>query len=246
MWGVLANVNEGNADRLQGSLDFVLQEAIKPIPLGHSKWKGLWTQDIDLIGNPKNNSFGKGNQLSGFRFSNWGNGRLKKSSLPCILVIALNCILTVGIQWEVTASAILSLLKYKKNFQASHPLADLDNRIQLGRDSIKNLLSTYHSVPSSILGGNSTAWSTKNNHSAPYPGGSDTGLGWNYMRYPHLASTVWAGLLLMHQTNPQDELIDRANPFLPVCPLLYQNLCSVLYPQILSVEFADPPRASFH
>lgn len=50
----------------------------------------------------------------------------------------------------------------------------------------------------------------------PYPGGSHTGIGWTYLRYPHAASTAWAGLLLMFQFQDSDYEVDaNANPFAP-------------------------------
>ena len=77
-------------------------------------------------------------------------------------------------------------------------------RIRAARDSIKHLLAVYRAVPASALGGNFAAY-VQNDHSSPYPGGSDTGIGWTYMRYPHAASTAWAGLLLLYQFDEDDE-----------------------------------------
>ena len=50
--------------------------------------------------------------------------------------------------------------------------------------SIRQLLQAYQAVPASVLGGNINAY-IKNDHAADYPGGSDTGIGWTYLRYPH-------------------------------------------------------------
>ena len=69
-------------------------------------------------------------------------------------------------------------------------------------------------VPASVLGGNIAAYQL-NNFSAEYPGGSDTGIGWTYLRYPHAASTAWAGLLLLYQFDEDDAIDENANPFAP-------------------------------
>ena len=50
--------------------------------------------------------------------------------------------------------------------------------------SIRQLLQAYQAVPASVLGGNINAY-IKNDHAADYPGGSDTGIGWTYLRYPN-------------------------------------------------------------
>ena len=105
----------------------------------------------------------------------------------------------------------------------------LPAKINAARDSIKHLLAVYGTarafvlstpppscrtaclctasrptillagaIPASVLGGNIAAY-RKNDHASAYPGGSDTGIGWTYLRYPHAASTAWAGLLLLYQ-----------------------------------------------
>merc|ERR1719198_1681688 len=90
----------------------------------------------------------------------------------------------------------------------------LRTKVNAARDSIKHLLAVYRSVPASVLGGNIAAY-LKNDHSSPYPGGSDTGIGWTYLRYPHAASTAWAGLLLSYQFDDADTPREDANPFAP-------------------------------
>jgi hypothetical protein len=85
-----------------------------------------------------------------------------------------------------------------------------------GRDSIKRLLSTYGAIPASLLGGNYEMWSQRHNasaHSSRYPGGSDSGLGWTYLRYPHVASTVWGALALMYQFDEDSPVNEMANPY---------------------------------
>ena len=80
--------------------------------------------------------------------------------------------------------------------------------------SIRQLLQAYQAVPASVLGGTINAY-IKNDHAADYPGGSDTGIGWTYLRYPHAASTAWAGLLLLYQFDEADAVREDANPFAP-------------------------------
>jgi len=47
---------------------------------------------------------------------------------------------------------------------------------------------------------------------AEHPGGSDTGVSWAYLRYPHLASTAWTGLLLLYQADDWQPVWEDANP----------------------------------
>jgi len=79
-------------------------------------------------------------------------------------------------------------------------------------DSLCRLLAMYGGVPASVLGGNMDAFRAKN-HTAPYPGGSDTGISYTYLRYNHVASTAWTGLLLLYQANPSEPIDEAANPF---------------------------------
>merc|ERR1740130_870154 len=80
-------------------------------------------------------------------------------------------------------------------------------KINQARDSLKGLLNVYGVVPASVLGGNIDAWH-RVRHQDPYPGGSDTGIGWTYLRYPHMASTVWSGFALMYQGADGDAIDD--------------------------------------
>lgn len=71
-------------------------------------------------------------------------------------------------------------------------------------------------MPASILGGNYDMWASRydaSTHSVTHPGGSDAGLGWTYLRYPHVASTVWAALALMYQFDEGGPTKDMANPY---------------------------------
>merc|ERR1719199_149225 len=91
---------------------------------------------------------------------------------------------------------------------------DIGTKMNAARDSIRHLLAVYGAVPASVLGGNLAAY-VRNDHAAAYPGGSDTGIGWTYLRYPHAASTAWAGLLLLYQFDEDEEIDENANPFAP-------------------------------
>ena len=151
--------------------------------------QGLWATDIDIIGNASGT--GRGAVLHGVRFTTRGN----------------------GIQWENTASAVMAMKHYQLHYDAGDKL-ELKTKINAARDSLKHLLSIYGSIPSSVLGGNIAAY-TNNNHTSQYPGGSDTGIGWTYLRYPHAASTAWAGLMLIYQFDDADSVREDANPFAP-------------------------------
>lgn len=47
----------------------------------------------------------------------------------------------------------------------------------------------YGAVPASVRGGNGDAYNAHNAY-APYPGGSDTGMGFSYLRMIHVASAL--------------------------------------------------------
>jgi len=89
---------------------------------------------------------------------------------------------------------------------------DVSSQIHEARESVKRLIQVYGTVPPSVLGGNINAWH-RGEHSHPYPGGSDTGLGWTYLRYPHVASVAWAGLLMLYQPADGAPIDDEGNPF---------------------------------
>ena len=121
-----------------------------------------------------------------------------------------------GAQWENSASAAMGLAHFGSLYpNASKELAAVvTRRLNASRAALRGLLAAYGFVPASILGGNINAW-IKNDHAAEYPGGSDTGIGWTYLRYPHVASSVWTGLLLLHQADDDETLDPHANPFAP-------------------------------
>jgi len=149
---------------------------------------GTWTTDVDRIGG--NGGEGVGDEYEGMRFANVGH----------------------GIQWEITASGIVAMARYK----SAHGDADLDLTRQIGaaRDSVKRLLRRYSAVPASVRGGAIQQWRFRR-PMADFPGGSDTGLGWTYLRYPHVASTVWTGLMLIQQDSEGAPIDPEGNPFAP-------------------------------
>ena len=125
--------------------------------------------------------------------------------------------------------------RYGEGKRSVPDATDVSERLTQARSSLRSLLNTYGCVPASILGGhpirrlephpvgdtplwncsltrcgmctggNIAAW-IKNDHAAPFPGGSDTGIGWTYLRYPHVAATAWTGLLLLYQFDEQVSL----------------------------------------
>jgi len=150
--------------------------------------EGTWTTDTERIGGPGGE--GVGEEYEGMRFANVG----------------------FGIQWEITASGIIAMARYK----SAHGDAglDLNRQINAARDSVKRLLRRYSAVPASVRGGNLQQWRFRHPE-ADHPGGSDTGLGWTYLRYPHVASTVWSGLMLIQQDQDGAPIDPEGNPFAP-------------------------------
>ena len=185
-WNLLAGADP-DPERKASSMAFAVQENSVAAP-----GQGMWATDTDLIGSAS--GVGRGAVLQGVRFTTWGN----------------------GIQWENTASAVIAMAYYLRHFNADDEAmrAILTDKINAARDSLKHLLAVYGSVPASVLGGNIAAY-TKNDRSSPYPGGSDTGIGWTYLRYPHAASTAWTGLMLLYQFEDDDAIREEANPFAP-------------------------------
>jgi len=144
---------------------------------------GMWETDVDYIGN---NGEQAGATYQGVKFAAAGN----------------------GIQWEVTSGAVLGMIE----FQRQGGSVDVTAKIHEARESIKRLIQVYRTVPPSVMGGNINAWH-QDNHDHPYPGGSDTGLGWTYLRYPHVASVSWAGLLMLYQPEDGAPIDNEGNPF---------------------------------
>jgi len=187
-WNILADADT-NVQQINSALRFALQTP----GLGknnHPNAHGLWVTDIDRVysGSEPHNP-----RLSGFRFSTAGNGA----------------------QWENTAGAIMAMAHYQSKYGAgSYP--GLDKYIEESRNSIKTLLTMYKGIPSSVLGGNYPAWQAWTAGQAldpKYPGGSDTGLGWPYLRYLATAPTAWAGLMLLYQADSSQPVDEESNPY---------------------------------
>lgn len=66
-------------------------------------------------------------------------------------------------------------------------IQQLRRRLEAARVSLRTVLKTYGAVPASVRGGNGEAYNAHNPYS-PYPGGSDTGMGFSYLRMIHIAS----------------------------------------------------------
>lgn len=157
-----------------------LEYVLKPAGEG-----GLLTEDVDLLGD--------GAHLLGVRFTTKGSGA----------------------QWENTASAVMGVGYYDSVYgDAGKAMLEVEQtpvmqHVDTMQSSLLHQVEKYGSVLASVRGGNYWAWATQGHDDPTYPGGSDTGIGWTYLRYPHLASTAWTGLMLL----------DR-NPFgLPPTPL---------------------------
>jgi hypothetical protein len=186
-WNILAGANKGRW-RVEDWVEFATR------PYTFNQWgfvtpDGLWDEDVDLIGGPSGANAGE--TMYGFRFSSHGD----------------------GIQWENTASGLMAMIKYNASFVMPDALrknvSDKIGRVSL---SLRRLLAAYGSVPASVLGGNMKAYQSGDRHRR-FPGGSDTGQGWNYMRYPHLAATAFTGLALLYKFDSEAPVDEGANPY---------------------------------
>jgi len=183
-WNILAD-----ADPTQSNIDSALNFALQspgPGQNGHLDETGLWVTDTDEYAPDGSNP-----KLSGVRFSTAGNGA----------------------QWENTAGAIMAMVHYLDTYgEGSMP--GLSDYIESARGSMKTLLKLYNGVPSSVLGGTYVAWQQfADGADVSPPGGSDTGLGWPYLRYTSTAPTAWAGLMLLHQFDKSSAVDENANPY---------------------------------
>jgi len=124
---------------------------------------------------------GDGTRLSGVRFTDRGRGA----------------------QWENTASAVMGLGFFDAVFGDKGADSISGEKLFSMRSSLLHQLEEYGSVLASVRGGNLEAYE-KHSQDPNYPGGSDTGIGWTYLRYPHMAATAWTGLMML-----------EANPFAP-------------------------------
>lgn len=195
-WNILADADP-TPERIVSALRYALKTP-GPGKDGHLDAFGLFVTDIDRVyaGSPSNPS------LSGFRFSSAGNGA----------------------QWENTAGAVMAMVHFQSKYgPGAYP--GLNTYIEAARNSLKQLLTMYGGVPSSVLGGNYPAWqawSSGQQVDPDYPGGSDTGLGWPYLRYTATAPTAWTGLMLLHQADTSQPVNEDANPYaIPAKPVPY-------------------------
>jgi len=200
-WNLLAEVDP-EPGRMAAALTFAL-ETPAPEAKGAAAGQGLWTKDDDIFAHQQD--------LQGTRFSTAGH----------------------GVQWENTASATMAMLHWLHHHGGRGPgePGTVLGRVKEARRSLLQLLRHYEGVPGSVRGGNEKAWSQGCQDlsatqtqlpwekglscEAKYPGGSDTGLGWTYLRYPHVASTAWTGLLLLYQFSDGEPVREDANPFAP-------------------------------
>jgi hypothetical protein len=191
MWNVAAGAANAS-DQIASAFEFSLGLVPPPVEDENASYnklrlQGFFENGTDYIGNA-----GKGvnETYSGFRFTNWGN----------------------GIQWENAAGALIAMVKHRAENGGNNTV--LTDRIVKTRNSIKKLLEVYGAVPASILGGNYKMYQQVHQWEK-YPGGSDTGMGWSYFRYRHLASTVWSGFALMNQGDEGEPVDAESNPFAP-------------------------------
>lgn len=193
-WNILADADP-NLSHLQSALRFALRTPGAGRK-GHLDPWGLWVSDVDRVyrGEPHKPT------LYGIRFSTQGH----------------------GVQWENTASAVMAMVHFSDKYGAiAYP--QLQTYIDAARDSLKLLLNMYEGIPSSVLGGNYAAWQafTRGESVDPnYAGGTDTGLGWPYLRYLAVAPTAWTGLMLLLQAEGSEAINEDANPYgVPAKPL---------------------------
>jgi len=219
-WNLLADADP-NARRMAEALRFAVgsPEAVRNSRnmSDVSASQGLWTRDKDPL-----HEFG---DLEGSRFSTAGN----------------------GVQWEVTASAAMAMLHYERRYSdGAKAKVHVSQYVNRSRNALRRLLGAYGGVPASVLGGNRKAWVrwTQLNQSAQFPGGSDTGLSWSYLRYQHVASTAWTGLLLLYQADEHEKLNEDANPMAtPTRPIPTGKDLTCLPPKILKTHSPTTSRS---
>lgn len=147
--------------------------------------EGFWAEDLDFIFDHKPHP-----RLYGVKFTTRGS----------------------GVQWEETAGAAMALSQYLHHHAEgadSKFMEQLQSKLSRSRESLRKLLTMYGGVPASVRGGSSSAYHQANQ---AYPGGTDTGMGFSYLRMFHTASTAWTGLLMLYQTEDSDPVNEAANP----------------------------------
>lgn len=165
--------------------------------------RGMLEVEPDEIGA---NGTGLRELYHGFRFSNRGH----------------------GIQWEITASAVVAFLEFDRKYGSS--MFNVSEFLPKPFASLKKLLRIYKGIPASLKGGNYNAYKSGKRHHK-FPGGSDTGLGWSYFRYPHVAATAWTGFSLLMQKDDEGPVDGQGNPFAqpdPPVPRPETDQCQLL------------------
>mmetsp|Transcript_93510 Transcript_93510/g.204776 ORF Transcript_93510/g.204776 Transcript_93510/m.204776 type:complete len:1463 (-) Transcript_93510:25-4413(-) len=195
-WTMLASVDPKQS-HMSNALEFALRspddrDLTKAKDPNRALAQGMWTSDEDQI-------HWTGKKFYGTRFTTWGN----------------------GVQWEVTSAAAMALLHYSRHFgdlKRGSEKVDIHDHVKKIEDSLMLLLGMYKGVPGSILGGNRDAWikwsmkQDKWRQDMKFPGGSDTGITWSYLRYTHVAATAWAGLFLLYKGPGDADMNEDVNP----------------------------------
>jgi len=204
-WNLLADA-DAVEPRMTSALKFALLAPERKAD-GRYTTEGLWVTDSDVI-RPEGGLRDVPLRVSGTRFTTIGN----------------------GVQWEVTASAVMAMAHYQQKYGPGEELR-LPEHLKQGRDSLKLLLTRYKGVPQSVLGGNYGAWQSGKAIGTKYPGGTDTGLGWPYLRYLGTVPTAWTGLALLYQSSDGEPVNEDANPYaIPAQPVPAGGDCSCLPP----------------
>jgi len=202
-WSILADADPDQA-HIKPALQFAFKRPDRKAN-GQYSIHGLWVTDEDSI-LPEGGVRAPPVQLTGTRFTNIGN----------------------GVQWEVTASAVMAMAHYQQKYDSGADIG-LPGHLQQTRNSLRTLLAMYKGVPQSVLGGNYGMWQAR--RFGKYPGGTDTGLGWPYLRYLGTVTTAWTGLALMYQADDNGPVNEDANPYaLPKQPVPGGTDCSCLPP----------------
>jgi len=202
-WSILADADP-NQQHIKSALQFAFRQPERKAN-GRYSIQGLWVTDEDSI-LPEGGVRSPPVQVSGTRFTTIGN----------------------GVQWEVTASAVMAMAHYQQKYDTGADIG-LPGHLEQARNSLRTLLAMYKGVPQSVLGGNYNMW--KAHQFGKYPGGTDTGLGWPYLRYLGTVTTAWTGLALMYQTDANGPVNEDANPYaVPKQPVPGGTDCSCLPP----------------
>lgn len=204
-WNLLAD-SDPDQQRMTSALQFAFQTPMRKAD-GKLDAHGLWVTDEDII-TPDGGTRTSPVKVTGTRFTTFGN----------------------GVQWEVTASAVLALAHFQQQYGSGAAIG-VPQHLKEARNSLRTLLAIYKGVPQSVLGGNYGAWKSGDQIGTQFPGGTETGLGWPYLRYLGTVTTAWTGLALLYQTDWSDPVNEDANPYAPpASPVPSGKDCSCLPP----------------